>query len=179
MRCFMAKRCDCVFVSAGRILDISENPVVLSGRMWVQAKSLPQVVDTLDSVPLECLQFPQERPRLGMVRADAKCCRQLLRSFIRLTVVDQHVTKNRMAGGIIRIKRHRLLGSRTGERTMLHPFSPMNPSEGMAHRQPGVCLREARIEFDCSLKKRASRSVALRRLRYQHPPPHKKIVGVE
>src|SRR5438270_6068586 len=121
MRCFVAKRCNSVFISAGRILDIPENPVIRSGRMWVEAKSLTHVVDTLDSAPLECLRFPQERPSIGMVRINSKCCRQFLCSFIRRTVEDQHVTKNRMAGGIIGIKRHRLLCSSTGEGTMLHP----------------------------------------------------------
>src|SRR5262245_19189197 len=66
-----------------------------------------------------------------------------------------------------------------GERTMLHPFSPVQPAANMAHSEPGVCLRKTWIEFDCSLKKRASRFVALRRLHYQHPPSHKQIIGIE
>src|SRR5262245_18397140 len=104
MRCFVAKRRDSVFVSAGCILDISENPVVRSGWMWIEAKSLTHVVHTLDSAPFEYLQFAQEHPSIGMVRIDAKCCREFLCSFIQLPVEDQHVSKNRMGASIIGIK---------------------------------------------------------------------------
>ena len=84
-----------------------------------------------------------------MVGVDLKRRRQFRRPRIWLAIIDQHIAENRMRAGIFRVERHGALGCGKGKRAMgFRGFSPVRPAAKVAHREPGVCIREARIEFD-------------------------------
>lgn len=82
MRRLMPECFDGIGVVARRVLGEPEKPVVPPWRMWIEASGVAQMFDTLDSLSLECLQLPQERPGIGMIGVDPKGRGQFRRAFI-------------------------------------------------------------------------------------------------
>ena len=117
--------------------------------MGIEVKALSHILDALGSSPLMRLQFAQKQPGVGMVGIDAQRRRQFHSAFIRLTFEMQHKAENCVCASISRVKRRRALGCCERKRTMgLNGFSPPLPGGQVAHREPGMRVREARVEFD-------------------------------
>src|SRR5918995_1137074 len=169
----MPKCCDSIFVTACRILAQSENPVIPSGRMRVEAKSVPNIFHSLGRPPLECLQLTPERPSVGLVWVNSKRYGQFRGSLFRPAVIDQHIPENRMRLSIVRVEGYGTLGRCKGARGMVvRGFQPVRPCEMVAHREPSVGLPESGVEFDRFLKVRRSVSIAIGRLRHHRPSTH-------
>src|SRR5262249_10902181 len=150
----------------------SKLPVVGSRWMRIEPKAVACAVDGFYCPPFVHPEIRKQRPTRGMIGVDPKTFFDFGHALGRFTFIGAQIAEHDMRVSMFRVEQPGLAGSRASQGAVVIRLATMRPAKVVAHREPGMGLREAGIEFYGLLKQWTRCLVGVERLEHQPSPTY-------